>query len=213
MLRSFPYGFCGDIRRHLIPSSHRCISSSPHLAGSWMDKVKGVFTGQKTAEEAPQSMTLLQFADSMSKARKLGELKKYVVGRGSEATFSDAFEKQEAIIRYLGGCDPTGENIQSSQKKEAAKQCNCTLTEVENALSKFTWAKQAEKKVLKLKEEGKPMPKNLAEVQKLMGSSPLDVARSSMLKSGQTSRNSPCPCGSKKLYKSLPLYFKVLWEG
>lgn len=166
-----------------------------------MNKIKGVFTGQKTSEEAPQSMTLLQFADSMSKARKLGELKKYVVGRGSEATFSDAFEKQEAIIRYLGGCDPTGENIQTSQKKEAAKQCNCTLTEVENALSKFTWAKQAEKKVLKLKEEGKPMPKNLAEVQKLMGSSPLDVARSSMLKSGQTSRNSPCPCGSKKLYK------------
>lgn len=45
----------------------------------------------------------------MRKARKLASLKQYVVGRGSEATFADALEKQEAIIRYLGGCDPTGE--------------------------------------------------------------------------------------------------------
>lgn len=45
----------------------------------------------------------------MRSARKLGTLKQYIVGRGSEATFADAFEKQEAIIRYLGGFDPTGE--------------------------------------------------------------------------------------------------------
>lgn len=32
-----------------------------------------------------------------------------MVGRSSEATFADAFEKQEAILRYLGGLDPTGE--------------------------------------------------------------------------------------------------------
>lgn len=45
----------------------------------------------------------------MKKARKIGALKQYVVGRSSEATFADAFEKHEAIIRYLGGVDPTGE--------------------------------------------------------------------------------------------------------
>lgn len=45
----------------------------------------------------------------MSKARKVGALKKYVVGRSTDTSFADAFEKQEAIIRYLGGCDPTGE--------------------------------------------------------------------------------------------------------
>lgn len=49
------------------------------------------------------------FAEEMRKARKLGTLKQFVVGRSSEATFADAFEKQEAIIRYLGGVDPTGE--------------------------------------------------------------------------------------------------------
>lgn len=39
----------------------------------------------------------------------MGALKQYIVGRSSEATFADAFEKQEAIIRYLGGFDSTGE--------------------------------------------------------------------------------------------------------
>lgn len=38
-----------------------------------------------------------------------GTLKKFIVGRSSEATFADAFEKQEAIIRYLGALDATGE--------------------------------------------------------------------------------------------------------
>ncbi|XP_021891230.1 uncharacterized protein LOC110809652 [Carica papaya] len=92
-------------------------------------------------------------------------------------------------------------NLQTSQKQEAAKQCNCTIADVENALAKFTWAKEAQKKIAKLKEEGKPLPKSLAEVQKLMGSSPLDVARSNLAKSGQISRNALCPCGSKKRYK------------
>lgn len=39
----------------------------------------------------------------------MGAFKQYIVGRSSEATFADAFEKQEAIIRYLGGFDATGE--------------------------------------------------------------------------------------------------------
>jgi len=45
----------------------------------------------------------------LGKARKLGSLKQYIVGRSSEATFADAFEKQEAILRYLGAFDPNGE--------------------------------------------------------------------------------------------------------
>lgn len=49
------------------------------------------------------------FADGMKNARRVGSLKQFVVGRSSEATFSSAFEKQEAIIRYLGALDPTGE--------------------------------------------------------------------------------------------------------
>ncbi|XP_076944302.1 uncharacterized protein LOC143614883 [Bidens hawaiensis] len=124
-----------------------------------------------------------------------------MVGRSSEATFADAFEKQEAIIRVLGGFDNTGENLQPSQKQETAKLCKCTLADVENTLAKFTWAKDAHKKIEKLKEEGKPMPRSLKEVQKLMGTTPMDVANSSMAKSGQISRNALCPCGSKKRYK------------
>lgn len=172
-----------------------------------MNKIKGAFTGKKTDDSTSkddvtsQSFTLFKFADELKNARRLGTFKQYMVGRSSEATFADAFEKQEAIIRFLGGYDPSGDNIQPSQKQEAAKKLNCTIADVENTLAKFTWAKEAQRKIEKLKEEGKPMPKSLAEVQKLMGSTPMDVAQSNMAKSGQISRNALCPCGSKKRYK------------
>lgn len=52
---------------------------------------------------------IIGFADEMKNARRIGAFKQYIVGRSSEATFADAFEKQEAIIRYLGGFDSTGE--------------------------------------------------------------------------------------------------------
>lgn len=44
-------------------------------------------------------------------AKRAGTLKQFVVGRSSEATFTDAFEKQEAVLRFLGGFDPNGEVI------------------------------------------------------------------------------------------------------
>ncbi|XP_076892184.1 uncharacterized protein LOC143543840 [Bidens hawaiensis] len=189
----------------LSNSNSRLISTTVHLNQSWMNKIKGAFTGKKSSdteqEVKSQSFTLLKFADELKNARRLGTFKQYMVGRSSEATFVDAFEKQEAIIRVLGGFDNTGENLQPSQKQETAKLCKCTLADVENTLAKFTWAKDAQKKIEKLKEEGKPMPKSLAEVQKLMGTTPMDVANSSMAKSGQISRNALCPCGSKKRYK------------
>ena len=56
------------------------------------------------------------------------------------------------------------QNLQNSQKQEAAKHCSCTIADVENTLAKFVWAKEAQKKLQKLKEEGKPMPKTMAEV-------------------------------------------------
>ncbi|RDX99325.1 hypothetical protein CR513_17627, partial [Mucuna pruriens] len=214
---------------------YRTIFYTAQLQGSWMEKVKNVITGQKTTAQAqgdtsqvtPESFTLLPFtlfvhllnlfimvlgfADEMKNARRIGAFKEYMVGRSSEVTFSTAFEKYEAIIRYLGGLDPTGEaftrkmmphNLQTAQKQEAAKHFNCTIADVENALAKFTWAKEAQKKIEKLKEEGKPMPTSFAEVQKLVGSSPLDLARSNLAQAGQISRNALCPCGSKKRYKS-----------
>ncbi|XP_031496708.2 uncharacterized protein LOC116261912 isoform X1 [Nymphaea colorata] len=190
---------------HHQPSLFQCraISSTP-ASFSWIDKIKGVFTGQKTSTESQISskdFTLLNFADEMKRARKMGSFNQYIVGRSSAATFKDAFEKQEAILRHLGSFDPTGEHLETSQKRIAAEHCNCTIADVENALSKFVWAKEAHKKMEKLKEQGKPMPKTLADVQKMMGSSPLDLARSNLSKSGQISRNALCPCGSNKKYK------------
>lgn len=52
---------------------------------------------------------IAEFADVLKNARRAKAFKQYMVGRSSEATFSDAFEKQEAIIRHLGRFDPTGE--------------------------------------------------------------------------------------------------------
>ncbi|KAL8136335.1 hypothetical protein V2J09_002336 [Rumex salicifolius] len=188
-------------------SQQRSMFTTSRLDNSWMNKIKGVFTGNKpgsgsdSSTTIDQSFTLLKFADELGKARKIGAFKDYVVGRSSEATFSDAFEKQEGILRYLGGLDPTGENLKVSHKQEAVSHFKCTMADVENTLAKFTWAKEAQKKLEKLQEEGKPLPKSFAEVQKIMGSSPLDLARSNMAKSGQISRNAFCPCGSKKRYK------------
>ncbi|CAN0897600.1 Protein translocase subunit SecA [Linum grandiflorum] len=167
-----------------------------------MDSIKGVFTGKKTEDEDDFcTVCFVGFADELKKAQKVGSFKQYLVGRSSEATFSDAFSKMEAVIRYLSTFDDAGEKLQTSQKQAAAKHCNCTIAEVESALAKFTWAKQAQTKLDKMKEEGKPMPKSLAEVQKLMGNTPMDLARSNLAKSGQISRNAFCPCGSKKRYK------------
>ncbi|XP_004494666.1 uncharacterized protein [Cicer arietinum] len=189
---------------------YRSIFTTVQLQSSWMDKIKNVFTGQNTESGQQQpgiyqftsdSFTLLNFADEMNKARKIGAFKEYMVGRSSEVTFATAFQKYEAIIRFLGALDPTGENLKTSQKQEAAKHCNCTIADVENALAKFTWAKEAHKKILKLNQEGKPMPKSVAELQKLVGTNPLDLARSNLAQSGQVSRNAFCPCGSKKRYK------------
>ncbi|PRQ41962.1 putative NTF2-like domain-containing protein [Rosa chinensis] len=190
---------------HHTPSLHRSIFSTTQLDNSWVNKIKGVFTGNKTSPDEPKlnsdSFTLLRFADEMKTARRVGAFKQYIVGRSSEATFADAFEKQESIIRYLGGFDSTGENLQITQKQEAAKHCKCTIADVENALAKFTWAREAHNKMEKLKAEGKPIPTNIGEVQKLMGSTPFDLAQSNLAKSGQISRNALCPCGSKKRYK------------
>ncbi|KAL2954518.1 hypothetical protein AAZX31_19G226800 [Glycine max] len=181
---------------------YRTISSTAQLQGSWMEKVKNVITGQNsTPQSQGDASESFSFADEMKNAKRIGAFKEFMVGRSSEATFSSAFDKYEAIIRFLGALDPTGENLQTTQKQEAAKHCNCTIADVENALAKFTWAKEAQKKLEKLKEEGKPMPKSFAEVQKLVGSTPLDLARSNLAQAGQISRNALCPCGSKKRYK------------
>ncbi|XP_074292726.1 uncharacterized protein LOC141619604 [Silene latifolia] len=196
--------FYSNRNSHLIPSQYRYISATSHLDG-WVDSIKGVFTGKKKSEDSSKSpedaYTLHRCADEMGKARKLGSLKQYVVGRGSEATFTDVFEKQEAILRDLAKFNANGENLEASQKQETAKNCKCTVADVENALAKYVWVKEAQMKLQKLKDEGKPLPKTPEEAQKLMGSTPLDLARSNMAKSGTISRNAFCPCGSKKRYK------------
>eukprot|EP01018_Ginkgo_biloba_P017755 Gb_34610 [translate_table: standard] len=187
----------------LLPS-FRCITTTSFksteataIRSSWIDKIKGVFTGTKTqtteeSQPAAASFTLENYADELKKARKVGSLAQFVRGRSGEVTITEAFEKQEAIIRALASYDSSGEvkmhgddknmgiesqlhtlppppcrvvklRLESKHKADAAKHCSCTIADVENALAKFTWAKAAQKKIDKLKEEGKAMPKSLAE--------------------------------------------------
>ncbi|CAN6164219.1 unnamed protein product [Urochloa humidicola] len=187
---------------HLL-TPYRGISSTPHLSSlGWFDKIKSTFTGKKPdATSEADSFTLIKFADSIEMARKVGRLKNFVSGRASEATAISAFEKHSSVLRYLGAIDPTGEKLQNSDKINATKHCNCTIAEVEHILAKYTWAKEAQKKLVKLKEEGKPLPKSFKEIQNIVGSTPMDIGQSNLAKSGQISRNALCPCGSKKRYK------------
>uniref|UniRef100_A0A453RDX8 Uncharacterized protein n=1 Tax=Aegilops tauschii subsp. strangulata TaxID=200361 RepID=A0A453RDX8_AEGTS len=189
---------------HLLTAS-RGISSTPHLASlGWISKIKNTFTGKKDADSPfppSESFNLNMFADSMEMARKVGTFKNFVSGRCSEATVVAACEKHAAVLRYLATIDPTGEKLKTSDKISATKHCNCTIADVEHILAKYTWAKDAQKKIEKLKEEGKPVPKTFTEVQNLMGNTALDVGRANLAKSGQISRNALCPCGSKKRYK------------
>lgn len=139
---------------------------------------------------SPVLVSFAEFADTMEKARKLGTFKNFVAGRASEATVVNAFEKHSAVLRYLGAIDPTGEvhtdltlfplfggevrllvctvifvqNLRNTDKINATKHCNCTIADVEHILAKYTWAKEAQKKIEKLKEEGKPLPKSFNEV-------------------------------------------------
>ncbi|XP_026664159.1 uncharacterized protein LOC103716789 isoform X2 [Phoenix dactylifera] len=143
----------------------RSISSTPRLQSvGWFDKIKGVITGKSTTDSKSSSFSLIEFADQMEKARMLNSFKKFEAGRCSGATVSEAFKKQSVILRYLGSIDPTGENLQASHKHDATKHCNCTIADVEHVLAKYTWAKEAQKKIDKLKEDGKPLPKTFNEV-------------------------------------------------
>jgi hypothetical protein len=56
------------------------------------------------------------------------------------------------------------QKLKNSDKISATKHCNCTIADVEHILAKYTWAKDAQKKIEKLKEEGKPLPKTFSEV-------------------------------------------------
>ncbi|KAM0889070.1 hypothetical protein ACQ4PT_024342 [Festuca glaucescens] len=198
---------------HLLTSS-RGISSTPHLASlGWFDKIKTTVTDKikttvtdkiKTTitghDESLSSFTLLMYADAMGRMRKDSFTATFKNSREAGAAAA-AHERHSAVLRYLGTIDPTGEKLKSSDKISASEHCKCSIADVENALAKYTWAREAHKIALKLKEEGKPIPRSQSEIQKHMDKTPLDVLRSNLAKSDQISRNALCPCGSRKRYK------------
>ncbi|XP_051228740.1 uncharacterized protein [Lolium perenne] len=190
---------------HLLTSS-RGISSTPHLASlGWFDKIKTTVTDKiKTTitghDESLSSFTLLKYADAMGRMRKDSFAATFKNSHEAAAAAA-AHERHSAVLRYLGAIDPTGEKLKTSDKISASEHCKCSVADVENALAKYTWAREAHKVALKFKEEGKPIPRSQSEIQKHMDKTPLDVFRSNLAKSDQISRNALCPCGSRKRYK------------
>lgn len=56
------------------------------------------------------------------------------------------------------------QRVAGQHKAEVAAECGCTVRDVEDVVAKYEWAKEANRRVMKLKEEGKPLPKSLDEV-------------------------------------------------
>jgi uncharacterized protein YecA (UPF0149 family) len=93
------------------------------------------------------------------------------------------------------------QRVAGQHKAEVAAECGCTVRDVEDVVAKYEWAKEANRRVMKLKEEGKPLPKSLDEVEAMMGGRWSAAASVNLAKTGQLSRNAACPCGSGKKYK------------
>ncbi|CAM6036584.1 unnamed protein product [Sphagnum compactum] len=179
---------------------------------SWFQKLKGVFTGktspggsaqvaQESATVSQQDLTMENFADELKKARQFGSLTTFGRGlpRGGEMSAVKSLERQEGILRALARRDPV--RVAGQHKAEVAAECGCTVRDVEDVVAKYEWAKEANRRVMKLKEEGKPLPKSLDEVEAMMGGRWSAAASVNLAKTGQLSRNAACPCGSGKKYK------------
>lgn len=50
-----------------------------------------------------------EFANKIATKRRMGSFRKSIAGRSSDKQVNDALMKQEAISRYLGAIDPSGE--------------------------------------------------------------------------------------------------------
>ncbi|XP_059285126.1 uncharacterized protein LOC132038480 [Lycium ferocissimum] len=70
-------------------------------------------------------------------------------------------------LEHNASCqDQLGQQLKAESSNNSKARGSKTLqvvSDVENTFAKFTWAKEAQKNIENLKEEGKPMPKNLAD--------------------------------------------------
>lgn len=179
---------------------------------SWVDKIKGAFKG-KTSDAATQpsqhaqssesALTLLSFADQIKRVRKLQGFAQLVKSNPhvDESAATLALERQEMIIRAIASHDPTGKHLDAKEKAKVAVQCSCTEKDVSEALANYECMKQTYSKVLKMKDEGKPLPKTLEEVKNLIDYPVKHDVSQGLSKSAEIGRNSPCHCGSGKKYK------------
>ncbi|KAL2643806.1 hypothetical protein R1flu_011393 [Riccia fluitans] len=159
----------------------------------------------RATTSAGEDFDLATFADQLKRARQFGKLTQFGRGlpKGGEAIAQRSLERQEEILRKLSTYSLDGQRLTAQNKNEVAAQCSCTVRDVEDVLGKYEWTREANRRVIKLKEEGKPLPKSLDEIEKLMGGrwKPASSVNLSKENGGQQSRNSPCPCGSGKKYK------------
>ncbi|CAM6103658.1 unnamed protein product [Calypogeia fissa] len=218
-------GKCGILSRGVMNVRAYPFSSSaseePSSSSSWLQRLKGLFLGQEkvqivadggavssqpsggTVTAAVDDLNLEKFADELRKAQAFGKLTQFGRGlpRGGEAVAARSLQRQEEILRKLASYSPDGQRLEAKHKSEVATQCGCTMKDVNDVLGKYEWAREANARMMRLKAEGKPLPKSLDEVEKMMGSRWKAAASVNLSKDSQPSRNVPCPCGSGKKYK------------
>ncbi|CAM6129673.1 unnamed protein product [Calypogeia fissa] len=207
-----------NVRAYRFSSS---ASEEPSSSSSWFQRLKGLFLGQEkvqtqadggavssqpsggTVTAAVDDLNLEKFADELRKAQAFGKLTQFGRGlpRGGEAVAACSLQRQEEILRKLASYSPDGQRLEAKHKSEVATQCGCTVKDVNDVLGKYEWAREANARMMRLKAEGKPLPKSLDEVEKMMGSRWKAAASVNLSKDSQSSRNVPCPCGSGKKYK------------
>lgn len=176
------------------------------LFSSWVGKIKGAFHSKPPPpqpEQQPTSaFTLLACADQLKNARRLSTVSRFlkISPHVTEGAATEAIEKCEKMMRAVAKHNPTGQNVDEKQKSEAAKECGCTLEEINTMLTHFERMKEAQAKLLQMKEKGEELPKTMAEFKKVLNvSSPKrDI---SQCQSADVGRNAPCTCGSGKKYK------------
>lgn len=189
-------------------SSSPVVEKEEHggLFSSWVGKIKGAFQSKPPSpqsEEQPTSaLTLLACADELKNARRLSTFSSFLKmsPHVPEGAATESVEKCEKMMRAVAKHNPTGQNVDEKQKEAAAKECGCTLKEINTMLTNFERMKEARAKLLQMKEKGEELPKTMAEFQKVLNinSPQRDISQS---QSADVGRNAPCTCGSGKKYK------------
>ncbi|GJP81722.1 hypothetical protein CLOP_g11859 [Closterium sp. NIES-67] len=175
-----------------------------------------------------------EFASKLRRARQVAQLtvlRGY--SRGERDLVISGLKKQEmitmALVAYAADVNSADEHlyIPFRVRERIARETGSSTHEVDNLINKYEWFKEAAARIEAQEEQGKPVPRSFAEIERMMGgawfsnnatarpggrggsgSAAAAGAAAGAAGSAATgvaseapARNSPCPCGSGRRYK------------